>query len=117
MEASWKDFFFSDRLKEEQSRVAERGGELVKVCMVQRPYICRFLVTCYYSCKAIMGHLNSNESHSQLLQVSQHIHPLTYCAHDTCAFTAPMLLQTLLLPTKDQLNHYDAFIKCGNYVT
>lgn len=43
METNWKDFF-SDRLKEERSRVAERGEELVKVCMVQRLFPCHLLL-------------------------------------------------------------------------
>lgn len=58
--------------------------------------------------------LKSNESYFQLLQVSQYVYPFIHSAHDTCAFTAPMLLQMLLQPLKGQLNHYDAYIKCGH---
>lgn len=60
-----------------------------------------------------MEHLNSNDSQSQLLPVSQHIHPLIYCMRDTLT---KVHLQMLLQPTKDQLNPYDAFIKCGDNV-
>ena len=59
-----------------------------------------------------MDHLNSNDSHSQLLQVSQRLHPLTYCTHDT--LTPTCLQQMLPKLTEDQLNHYGAFIKCGH---
>lgn len=40
-EANWQDSFLSEKLKDERSRVGERGGgELVKVCQVQRALRC-----------------------------------------------------------------------------